>query len=175
MKTRNGWKKAISAFCVTAMLAGFMPIKSFAMDLSAYYEQIATMQQQYQEALQAQAEAQQELEKQLAELALFDVEAAYRFLVSCRNGEERAYYFYSLNEAQRLRLVDYLEKLVAEGKFHGFEDFEVPGLSITKDEAEKKDKSEVDISDENTDDSVAAAGETEAAEKTAEQTDFENE
>ena len=142
MKKFN-WKHTIASVCVAALVIAMVPAAS-AMDFS-YFDQMAAAQAQIAAAQQAQIAAQQELTQQYLEMQFFNVEAAYIQLVSCKNGAEREAYFFSLNEYQRFRLVEYLYKMAELGYFRGFDDFEIPGFTKKAAEADKpKDEEDPD-------------------------------
>ena len=131
-------KHTLAILCVLALFAGILPASAFAMD------NYAAAMAQYQQAVQAQMQAQQQAEQQLMqaywEAQFFNVEEAYKRLVSCRNGEEREEYFFSLNEFQRTLLVEYLGEMAYRGYFRGFDDFEIPGLKLKGTEEQKEQK-----------------------------------
>ena len=137
---KTSLKHILASFCVLAMLGGILPASAAAMDFGAYQAAVAEYQAAINAQLQIQQQAEQEIMQAYLEAQFFDVEAAYRRLVSCKNGDEREKYFFSLNEYQRFRLVEYLGKMVELGYFRGFDDFDIPGLELNGTEEEKAEK-----------------------------------
>ena len=133
-------KHLIAVFCILALIVGIAPYSAFAMD-SSYYDQLFQYEMMLKEQLEAHKRAEQELVQAYLENQFFNVEEAYRRLVSCKNGEERETYFFSLNEYQRFRLVEYLGKMAELGLFRGFDDFDIPGLELDGSSEEKTEKS----------------------------------
>ncbi len=128
MKTQNNLKKTIAAFCAVVLFVALVPSAAFAMDFSAYNDALA----QYQAAAQAQMDAYMATQNEWMEAQMFDVETAYRIMMSYKTPAEKERYFFTLNEFQRAKLWEYIQYKASIGEFTGFDE---PDLAL---EAELK-------------------------------------
>ncbi len=117
MKNKWNLKAILCASCTVVMLVSVMPASARAMDTS-YFDQMAAWQTSWQAQMDARFQEQQDA----VSAVFFDVDAAFRHIMSLPTNAKREEYFFSLTEAERGRLIDYLGKMAEEGKFTGFYD-----------------------------------------------------
>ena len=133
MKKFN-WKHTIASVCAAVMAISLVPAAS-AMDMSVFDQYQAALQQ-YQAAFDQQMNAQLEAQQEWADSLLFDVEAAYRTMMSYKTPAEKEKYFFTLNVYQRAKLWEYIQYKASIGEFTGFDE---PDLAL---EAELKAEAE---------------------------------
>lgn len=146
MKTRIYLKHTLVIVCALALLIGFAPLSAHALDFdfSAYNAQVqAALDAQLQAQQQMQQEAQSQSQEWLDSF-FFDVEAAYRHMMSLKSPAEQEKYFFSLNVYQRAKLVEYLQYKASIGEFKGFDEKDEALEALIKAESEGKVKTDAE-------------------------------